>query len=65
MVLNKHPARRAALKGWALAHTVLNLKSPQKSSVSVPHAVVVGAREVHYTEGKSSKGQLQQQRVMK
>jgi hypothetical protein len=43
---------------------IFKFKSSLKTSAIASHAVVVGVRKAPCTRGKSSKGQLQQQRVM-
>jgi hypothetical protein len=43
---------------------IFKFKSSLKTSAVAPHAVVVGVREAPCTRGRSSKGQLQQRRVM-
>jgi hypothetical protein len=45
---------------WYFLLTIQN----KTSAVVASHAVVVGVREAPCTRGRSSKGQLQQQRVM-
>jgi hypothetical protein len=57
-------ARGARESGRESRSPISKFKSSLKSSVVAPDAVVVGVRDVPCTKGRSSKGELQQQRVM-
>jgi hypothetical protein len=57
-------ARGARDRGRESRSPIFKFKSSLKSSVVAPDAVVVGVRDVPCSKGKSSKGELQQQRVM-
>jgi regulator of extracellular matrix RemA (YlzA/DUF370 family) len=54
----------AVERGRESRSPIFKCKSSLKTSAIAPHAVVVGVREAPCTTGRSSKGQLQQQRVM-
>jgi hypothetical protein len=63
----KHQRARAGLAGKILRESrspIFKSKSSLKTPAIASNAVIIGVRDALCTTGRSSKGQLQQQRVM-
>jgi hypothetical protein len=56
--------RVAGERGREGRSPIFKFKSSLKTSAIAPHAVVFGVREAPCSTGRSSKGELQQQRVL-